>query len=379
MVANSRMVRISSNFPGGNIICERITGADANATAWLRQDWSTCTEWWFYWQFQVQGAAGKTVRFHFTDRDVFSAGGPCFSVDGHSWQWLGREILHPDTDSLWFEYSFPNNCDAAFFSFCIPYVESHLLAFLQQHPQVQRTVLTQSEKGREVELLNLRSQRSTNVLPIVARSHACEAMANYVIEGIIEYWLNSDEPAANYLREHVDLKIVPFLDKDGVEEGDQGKFRAPHDHNRDYINEPLYASTRALMQLLRDEQRPIIASMDVHCPWIRDGINEELATVGIPQPWQEDLDQFMTLLEQSQSGILKFSANNCTPHGYEWNQGTSPSFNRFMQENFPQSVSFALEIPYAQAGRQPMSVAGARAFGSDVARAASLYMEQREP
>ncbi len=372
------MVRICSNFPGGNIVCERIKGADADTTVWLRQDWSSSTQWWFYWQFQVQGAAGKTVRFHFTDADVFSAGGPCFSTDGQCWQWLGREVLHHDADSLWFEYSFPDHCDAAFFSFCIPYVESHLAAFLQQHPRVQRTVLTRSEKGREVELLTLPSQRGTSVLPIVARSHACEAMANYVIEGFAEYWLNSDEPAADYLREHIDLQIVPFLDKDGVEDGEQGKFRAPHDHNRDYTGKPLYASTRALMQLLRDEKRPIIASMDVHCPWVRDGINEELATVGIPQPWQKGLDCFMALLEQSQSGILKFSARNCTPHGHEWNQGTSPTFNRFMRENFPQSVSFAFEIPYAQAGGQPMSIPGARAFGSDVARAAALYMEQRE-
>jgi hypothetical protein len=248
---------------------------------------------------------------------------------------------------------------------------------------VQRTVLTHSDKGREVELLTLCSQRGTYVvLPIVARSHACEAMANYVIEGIVEYWLNSDEPTASFLREHVDLQIVPFLDKDGVEDGEQGKLRAPHDHNRDYMTDPLYASTRALMQLIQQthaEGRNVVTSMDIHCPWIRDGINEELATVGIPQPWQRELEHFMALLEQSQTGVLKFSARNCTPHGHEWNQGTSHTFNRFMRDNFPQSQSWAFEIPYAQAGGQTMSEAGARAFGSDVARATSLYIEQREP
>jgi hypothetical protein len=375
------MLRICSNFPGGNIICERIDDASNTATMWLRQDWSSSTEWWFYWQFRVQGAAGKTVRFCFSDGDVFAARGPCFSEDGQTWQWLGRKNLHLDADAHCFEYSFPQSCDGAFFSFCIPYMGSHLAAFLQKHPHVQRMVLTRSEKGRQVELLTLRSQRGTYVLPIVARSHACEAMANYAIEGIVEYWLNSREPAAGFLREHVDLQIVPFLDKDGVEDGEQGKLRAPHDHNRDYTDKPLYASTRALMQLIQHmhaEARNVIISMDIHCPWIRHGINEELATVGIPQPWQEELERFMALLEQSQTGVLKFSALNCTPHGHEWNQGTSHTFNRFMRDNFPQSQSWAFEIPYAQAGGQEMPEVGARAFGSDVARATSLYIEQRE-
>jgi hypothetical protein len=376
------MVRICSDFPGGNTICERIEDAGSRATVWLRQDYSTSTEWWFYWQFHVQGAAGKTVRFCFTDGDVFSARGPCLSLDGRNWTWLGREVVHHDANSLWFEYSFPASRGEAFFSFCIPYVERHLTAFLHKHSSIQRTVLTHSDKGREVELLTLCSQRGTYVVPIVARSHACEAMANYVIEGIVEYWLNSDEPTASFLREHVDLQIVPFLDKDGVEYGEQGKLRAPHDHNRDYRTDPLYASTRALMQLIQQthaEGRNVVTSMDIHCPWIRDGINEELATVGIPQPWQRELEHFMALLEQSQTGVLKFSARNCTPHGHEWNQGTGHNFNRFMRDNFPQSQSWAFEIPYAQAGGQTMSEAGARAFGSDVARATSLYIEQREP
>jgi hypothetical protein len=84
----------------------------------------------------------------------------------------------------------------------------------------------------------------------------------------------------------------------------------------------------------------------------------------------------MALLEQTQRGVLKFRAGSYTPFGHEWNRGAPHSFNGFMQQRFPQAASWALEIPYARAGTQEMTVEAARAFGHDVARATALYIEQ---
>jgi hypothetical protein len=90
------MLRICSHFSGGNIICERIDDAAHIAT-----------------------------------------------------EWLGREVAHCKVDSLWSEYSFPANCGQPLFWFCIPFVEIDLTTFLETHTQVQRAVLTYSEKGAE--------------------------------------------------------------------------------------------------------------------------------------------------------------------------------------------------------------------------------------
>jgi hypothetical protein len=38
----------------------------------------------------------------------------------------------------------------------------------------------------------------------------------------------------------VEFCIAPFMDKDGVEEGDQGKLRWPHDHWEDYAEGSRY-------------------------------------------------------------------------------------------------------------------------------------------
>ena len=83
---------------------------------------------------------------------------------------------------------------------------------------------------------------------LTCRHHACEMMASYSLEGIMEAVLASDE--GRRLREQVEFFVVPFMDKDGVEEGDQGKNRKPHDHNRDYDGESLYASVRAVRELV---------------------------------------------------------------------------------------------------------------------------------
>jgi hypothetical protein len=52
--------------------------------------------------------------------------------------------------------------------------------------------------------------------------------------------LLSESKDGRWFRENVEVVIVPFMDKDGVEEGDQGKNRKPHDHNRDYIGESIH-------------------------------------------------------------------------------------------------------------------------------------------
>jgi hypothetical protein len=58
-------------------------------------------------------------------------------------------------------------------------------------------------------------------------------MASYSLEGLMEGILAGDD-VGRWLAGHVEFLVVPFVDKDGVEEGDQGKNRRPHDHNRDY-------------------------------------------------------------------------------------------------------------------------------------------------
>ncbi len=79
---------IDTNYPGGNVIVDRIEGE----TVYLCPDLRDTEGWWFYWNFQVTGASGRTLTFQFNGRNPISVRGPAVSTDGGAtWTWLGTE------------------------------------------------------------------------------------------------------------------------------------------------------------------------------------------------------------------------------------------------------------------------------------------------
>jgi len=360
---------IDADFPGGNIIVDSIVGDIVR----LRQDRRTTTEWWFYWHFRVRNAGGRTIRFEFTDGDVFTAAGPCYSADGHAWQWLGREVVVNNG----FSFSFPAGQSEGHFSLGIPYVERDLNAFLATRPAIQRETLTRTEQGREAELLRLISTTGRRLVCLCARTHACEAVASLVLEGMLDFWLSDDSPDGTFLREQVDLVVFPLVDKDGVEAGDQGKLRAPHDHNRDYTDQPLYAVTPAIQGELRRNAGRLVLGLDLHCPWIRGKGNEDAYLVGPPPPRDVGVIEFSKLIEETRRGDIPWSHANFLPHNTSWNVGTPPML-AFYIGGLP-SVAFAatLEIPYGVCGGVIMTADRAREFGRDVGRAVARLVQRR--
>ncbi len=98
----------------------------------------------------------------------------------------------------------------------------------------------------------------------------CEMMTNYALEGLIAHVLQSPAADAAWLRANVEFLIVPFVDKDGVEHGDQGKNRQPRDHGRDYAGASLHPACAALRDLLPVWSAGMLrVVLDLHCPWIR--------------------------------------------------------------------------------------------------------------
>jgi len=65
-------MKIDSNFPGGNIVVEKI----GKTEVWLHQDLRDTGQDWFYWYFRVTGAERRTVRFHFTQSKAIGTRGP---------------------------------------------------------------------------------------------------------------------------------------------------------------------------------------------------------------------------------------------------------------------------------------------------------------
>ncbi len=141
-----------------------------------------------------------------------------------------------------------------------------LEAFLKENasPHLKTTVLTKSRKGREVKLLQIGSPGpNVQAVLVTGRHHAAETIASFVLEGFLKEAMSESELAQEFRQKYV-LYAVPFVDKDGVEEGDQGKNRRPHDHNRDYGEESIYPEIRAIKKL--DKEKNFRLALDFHCP-----------------------------------------------------------------------------------------------------------------
>jgi hypothetical protein len=284
-----------------------------------------------------------------------------------------------------FTYTVPPDQDEVRFSMGMPYLQSNLEAFLQKyasHPALKQAVLCSSRKGRPVELLYL--GRLDDHPPyralLTCRHHCCEMMASYSLEGILTVVLG-ESLAGRWLRENVAFMVVSFIDKDGVEDGDQGKCRSPHDHNRDYIDVPFFPEVRALCAQVPERFAPLDFYLDLHCPWIRGDTNEYVYFVGDQDPslWKQ-VQVFGGILEANRRGDVPYYRKDNMPFGVAWNTGTEPGLRTSVEwaKSLP-GVRFAstLEIAYANASGAEVNAASASSFGEDLANAMYIYLKAR--
>jgi hypothetical protein len=370
-------VRVDAEIPAGNIVCECVDGDQVA----VRQESRGSSKWWFYWAFRVRGAEGRALTFTFTDGEPVGTRGPAISADrGQTWRWLNKDFTKKQ-----FTYAFPPAESEVWFAFGMVYTQREWERFvvrIEPSTHVERGPLTVTRKGRQVERLRLGCLQGVpryRVL-VTARHHCCEMMASYVLEGLVEGVL-AGTPKGAWLRENVEFLVIPFVDKDGVEDGDQGKYRAPRDHNRDYDGTSTHAETAALReQVPKWAGDQAVMALDLHCPWIRGENNEWVYQVGCSKKelWAQQ-QAFGKLLEETQPNPLAYRQANDLPFGRAWNTssnyGQGTSFARWAG-TLP-GIRFAgtLEIPYATANGTEVNAESARLFGANIATAIWRYLK----
>jgi len=359
---------IDAAFPGGNVRVEKIEGE----TVQLGADNRDSIVPWFYWYFRVAGAAGRKLTFVVPKNQV-GVRGPGVSLDaGRTWKWLGADAVAEGA----FSFVFPSGANDVRFSVGMPYLRADLdrcLAAHRGHPFLHVESLTRSRKGRDVPLVCIGDpkKRAPYAVAITARHHCCEMMASYVLEGILEGAL-ADDDAGRWLRENVDFLFVPFMDTDGSEDGDQGKGRAPYDHNRDYATAPRYPEVAALKERLPawSEGRPLVF-LDLHDPALRSDIHE---TVHFLEPEERDqaarLEMLATLLERDQQGPILYrkAVNLRFGTGYNTITAKPAPISAGWARSLPNTIlGCTLETAYANAGGCEVNTHSARELGRDLA------------
>lgn len=350
-------MQILTDFPGANI---RLLAQEGN-TFHLTPDLRDSSDW-FYWAFHVHGEPGDTFSCDFGS-DKIGYYGPAVSSDRLTWHWLGKNFSEHG-----FSYTFGENETDVWLAHHILYPLSRFTDFCTEH-HLSPEILTVSERGREVPFLRIGTGK--RAVFVTARHHACESTGSYVLEGFLGQWLRSPVPG-------VTLLVVPFVDYDGVVDGDQGKGRHPHDHNQDYVPEKVsrYAAVRAIRVLA--EEYAVLYALDFHSPWHKGGEND---TLFLPYKSKDNLpclQAFSHLVQDlcDSADALPHRAEDDFLPDVKWNRAGAPTCGYYMHANAGALLSSAVETPYFTARGIAFTPERALNTGAAFASALLAYHEK---
>ncbi|HEV7280053.1 MAG TPA: M14 family zinc carboxypeptidase [Pirellulaceae bacterium] len=373
--AEEQALAIRWDFPGGNVVVESAGNVDetGKCVVQMKPDLDGGRDW-FYWCFEATAAKPVEATFEFPEKvagqinGAVGFQGPAISQDGgQTWDWMGNDTAVVRGRS--FRYTFAKAGESVRLAVTIPYLQRDFDAFKARHaenPHFRTSVMTHSRRDRAVELVQIgRPGPDVTAVLMTARHHACETIASFVLEGILQAAM-AETPAGEAFRKKYVLYAVPFVDKDGVEEGDQGKGRTPHDHNRDYGAGAIYPEVRAIMEL--GESANVRASLDLHCPMLNLADHQVLYFVGpkdYPPHNEANVKRFADAIKQ------KLPAGS--PFGpLVWLKDADADRWKHNSGHFARRpgalMAATLEIPYAPA-KAIMHPEAVRSYGEAILRA----------
>ena len=335
-------VTIDTAFPGGGVI---VVSKEENVIT-LDQDLSQCIPeeyHWFYWNFKVTSQSDRLVKFNFKWASSIGDGGVLYSTDGDkTWNYLGRT----NNSHQYFTYQLKAG-ETVHFACALPYQYADLQAWLQElealnsslisvdydfaktgfetftQEQINAGLANPNNDGKvyNIPMITLGNPDAPKYLFFTARMHACETVASFVLEGVVNDFAKL--PADDPFWDEYCIYVVPMMDVEGVENGDQGKNRAPHDHNRDWAEgEELYNVTKAVKAFVNDltaADKKLDVFIDFHCPYLFNWAGNYLAY----GDWNvNEIKAFAAILEKTVAADT--SANKI---GYDFDDVNSYSQN----------------------------------------------------
>lgn len=317
---------IHKNFVGGNICIQK---RDIH-NFYLNSELRDSAEEWFYWAFCVENAAEQSITFHFP---AIRLGyfGPAVSHDLKEWKWLGK-----GDDENAFTYTFERNENKVYFAHSMLYHPDRFYGFANKNG-LKILELCKSPKGRSVPYIMFGEGK--RVILLTARHHCCESSGSYVLEGVLEGFLKRAVPDTRVI-------CIPFVDFDGVVDGDQGKLRLPHDHNRDYIPnaESIYPEVKAIRKIA---DGGILYGFDFHSPWHFHAQNDTVFIIQKEKSKSSEYAKFGSIFENSiTESALQYKKSNDIPPGEDWNSPKTDCFSVYMNGIAKAKLAFTLETTY---------------------------------
>ena len=389
-------VVLSTDFPAGNVIVDSVTENEVRVRPDTRTSRGECAP--RHWAFRVRNANGRKLVFRFPHDPIFgflSIRGPAVSHDECvSWKWMTDGV--PANPSESFEYTFGPDEDNVIFAWQPLYTESTLRRFVdrvnREKKMLRVETLCTTEKGRKAELLRFGKDENPGKVGVLlcARHHANEIWASFVLQGLVGEAL-SESPDGRWLQENVSFFVVPFVDKDGVEDGDPGKDRRPHDHNRDYVA-GRYSTVRAIREKAVEwaKDKKIILGFDLHAcslevrgkrlnnekSWAHNMLFQIIRTTPHDSPRPSLFSEILRTVHRNEKEFIQY-----LPQHDGYNSGPIKDSDAgksacWMRRTLHPTYCVTLESPFARPDGRPNTPADADTLGRHLAQTISRFAKE---
>lgn len=256
-------ISITSAFDSGNIEVTSATNPQ-DITLTIAKDAHSEFFQWFH--FRLSGAKGQPCALHITglQASAYPGGWPGYSAaashDRQTWVRApssyadGTLTIHitPQHDHLWLAYFAPYT------------MEQHhsLIARMATQPGVMATVLGHSLEGQSIDCLTM--GQGPLQCWLYARQHPGETMAEWWMEGALEFLTDPENQTASALRTAATFHCIPNMNPDGSRSGHLRTNAAGINLNREWANPTLESSPEVLAALTAMQKTGVDFAIDVH-------------------------------------------------------------------------------------------------------------------
>lgn len=276
-----------------------------------------------------------------------------------------------DVQSDTFRFELPEVAPNMEVAFCAPYQPDDWIHFLASHPcghEARRLPIGRTENGLALDAWEWGD--GADVVALTARAHAGETPASRVLEGMLDGFCAMGFVGLN-------VRVIPFLDLDGVTRGWYGKNRPPVDFYMAWGNRAR-VETEAAARFLAE--KPPAVAVDLHAPLADNPSFLDLSLVdGASLRLRSDLSGLAAdvLDALSATGPAAMDATRCVPHPAWFPDGFSLSLPGSLQARH-ETVAMTWESAYhVAADGSPISPESSREQGRRGAAAIVAFLERR--